>query len=116
MYGVRRAYPGDLHRAGGRWPARWHTELGEQLRQGRAGTGWCLNKPRRSTSGSNSGFAPRGCLLRAGPSVLPPGGARHQAKNGSRVAARPMNVRFLTGDTAIVFKRVPGPWQRLSQS
>ena len=69
--------------------------------------------------------------------------------NGSRVAARPVNVRVLTGDTAIVVsedgiifpgqdavaspptttappakapssgygsKRVPGPWQRLSQS
>ena len=59
----------------GRRPARWHTELGEQLRHWRAG-------PEEIRTNIAAAFA--------GP------------LKGSRVAARPVDVRFLTGDTAIV--------------
>src|SRR5580658_3006915 len=65
--GVGRALAGTANSANG-------------SRRGRAATGWCLIKPRRGNSSSFSSFAPRGCPLREGLSVLSTGGVRHHAQ------------------------------------
>jgi hypothetical protein len=59
--------------------------VGEAGRNPGGRLGWCLIKPRRRNGSNFSGFAPQGCPLRAGLSVLPTGGARHHAqKRGDR--------------------------------